>query len=249
VASWRNLPLGLRVGLSLLAVLGLLAVAAPILATETPWVVRSTTGLRFPLLSSSATAAPQGGAVVLRAPVPYSPNRLGLHEVLAAPSARHWLGTDALGRDLLARVLHGGRVSLSVGLLAALFAAMIGVPLGALAGYRGGWADAVISRTLEAVLCFPAILLVLVIVATSPVWLHGLSDVLRIALVLGLTGWVPVARYLRAEFMRLKTSDMIAAARAGGGGHLRITLRHLLPCSLAPVLVTAAFAVGAAIGL
>lgn len=177
------------------------------------------------------------------------PNRLAFEEVLRPPSAQHWLGTDALGRDTAARVLHGGRVSLSVGLLSAGFALLIGLPLGALAGYRGRWADALVSRAIEAVLCFPTLLLVLALLATAPAWLRSLSDVLRIALVLGLTGWVPVARYLRAEFVKLRSSDMVLAARSLGGGHLRVAALHILPSALAPVLVTAAFTVGAAIGL
>jgi peptide/nickel transport system permease protein len=177
------------------------------------------------------------------------PNRLGLEETLRPPSAQHWLGTDVLGRDTAARVLHGGKVSLSVGLLAAGFALLIGLPLGALAGYRGRWADALVSRAMEAVLCFPTLLLVLALLATAPAWLRSMSDVPRIALVLGLTGWVPVARYLRAEFVKLGRSEMVLAARSLGGSHLRVAALHILPSALAPVLVTAAFTVGAAIGL
>lgn len=190
------------------------------------------------------------GLLALLAPLlAVDPNRLGLDEVLQAPSVRHWWGTDALGRDTAARVMYGGRVSLSVGLLSAGFALLIGLPMGALAGYRGRWADAVVSRAIEAVLCFPTLLLVLALLATAPVWLRSMSDLLRIALVLGLTGWVPVARYLRAEFVKLRSSDMVLAARSIGGGHLRVAVVHILPSALAPVLVTAAFTVGAAIGL
>lgn len=245
----RGLPGGLKVGAALLALLGLLALAAPILATDVPWLVRGPGGLSFPVFAGDRAQPRVVERVLLRAPIPYAPNRIDLTASMRPPSARHWLGTDALGRDLASRVLHGSRVSLSVGLLAALFAAVIGVPLGMVAGYRGGWIDAVVSRTLEAVLCFPAILLVLVIVATSPHWLAGIGDVLRIALVLGVVGWVPVARYVRGEFLRLRRSELVEAARAGGCSHTRIVLRHLLPCSLAPVLVTSAFAVGAAIAL
>jgi len=126
---------------------------------------------------------------------------------------------------------------------------LIGLPTGALAGYRGGWADALVSRAVEAVLCFPTLLLVLALLATAPAWLRSTTDVVRIALVLGLTGWVPVARYLRAEFVKLRRSDMVLAARSLGGGHVRIAALHILPSALAPVLVTAAFTVGAAIGL
>jgi len=181
--------------------------------------------------------------------LPHDPNRLDLGERLAAPSSLHWMGTDALGRDVAARVVSGARVSLTVGLLAAAIAISIGVPLGALAGYRGGWSDAAVSRTMETLLCFPSLLLILALLVTAPAWLRALPDVVRIAVVLALTGWIPVARYLRGEFLRLRSSEMVLAARAGGAGHLRVVLRHLLPSSLAPVLVTSAFAVGAAIGL
>lgn len=181
--------------------------------------------------------------------LPGDPARLDLDLRLRPPAADHWLGTDSLGRDMGSRVVHGARVSLSVGLLSAGFALLIGVPLGALAGYCAGWADATVSRLIESVLCFPTLLLVLALLAASPDWFRGKSDVLRIALVLGLTGWMPAARYLRAEFMKLKGSEMVLAARAVGAGHLRVVVRHILPSAMAPVLVTAAFAVGAAIGL
>jgi peptide/nickel transport system permease protein len=192
------------------------------------------------LLAGTALAAPWFSV---------DPSRLDLERRLHPPSPVHWLGTDALGRDMAARVVHGARVSLAVGLLSAAFALVIGLPLGALAGYRGRWADAAVSRILEAVLCFPALLLVLALLAVSPAWFLGLSDVLRIALVLGLTGWMPAARYLRGEFMRLKRSEMVLAARAVGAGHLRVVVRHILPSAMAPVLVTVAFAVGTAVGL
>jgi len=189
-------------------------------------------------------------AVAVAAPwVAVDPARLDLDRVLRPPSTDHWLGTDALGRDMAARVLHGARVSLAVGLLSAAIALLIGLPLGALAGYRGGWADAAVSRMIEAMLCFPALLLVLALLAAGPRWFYGMSDVLRIALVLGLTGWMPAARYLRAEFLKLKRSEMVLAARAVGAGHLRVVVRHILPCALAPVLVTAAFAVGASVAM
>lgn len=177
------------------------------------------------------------------------PTRLDLDRGLRPPSAEHWLGTDALGRDMAARVLHGARVSLVVGLLSAGLALLIGVPLGAAAGYRGGWTDAAVSRAVEAMLCFPALLLILALLAAGPRWFHGISDVLRIALVLGLTGWMPATRYLRAEFLKLNRSEMVVAARALGAGHLRVIARHILPSAMAPVLVTAAFAVGAAIAM
>jgi peptide/nickel transport system permease protein len=105
----------------------------------------------------------------------------------------------------------------------------------------------VISRGIEAVLCFPTILLALALLATAPRWLEGLPDAARVGLVLGIAGWTPVARYLRGEFLRLGSSEMVAAARASGAGDWRIMGRHILPAAVAPVLVTAAFSVAAAI--
>jgi peptide/nickel transport system permease protein len=248
VAERERTPRDFRAGLTILASLIGLALAAPWIATDRPWLARNDGRLAVPALARDAVSR-DVDRVLLRAPVPHDPDRLDLDAVLLPPGRGHWLGTDSLGRDLASRVIHGTRVSLSVGLLAAGFALLVGAPLGAWAGYRGGWADALVSRCVEAVLCFPALLLVLAVLATSPPWLFGLSDVMRIALVLGLTGWVPVARYMRAEFLKLREAEMVTAVRAVGGGHFRIIVRHILPSALAPVLVTAAFAVGAAIGL
>jgi peptide/nickel transport system permease protein len=236
----------------LLCALIAVALLAPLLATDLPWLARNQRGgLTSPALRGYVGLDRQAPGEIprplLNAPIPHDPRRTDLRAVLAPPSADHWMGTDALGRDMAARVIHGARVSLGVGLLAAFFALLIGLPLGAVAGYRGGWTDAVVSRSAEAVLCFPALLLVLALLAAAPAWLQILPDVTRISLVLGVTGWVPVTRYLRAEFMKLNGSDMAVAARALGSGHLRVMTRHILPSAIAPVLVTAAFAVGASI--
>ena len=175
------------------------------------------------------------------------PLRIDLSATLESPSSAHWLGTDALGRDLAARVLHGGRISLTVGALTALLALAAGVPLGALAGFRGGWTDAAVSRLIETVACLPSLLLAITLLAMSPALLRAVPDVLRVALVLAFAGWIPVARYMRGEFLRLKRSAMVEAARATGASDLRIVARHLLPAALAPVLVTASFAAASAI--
>ncbi|HJQ99358.1 MAG TPA: ABC transporter permease [Candidatus Polarisedimenticolaceae bacterium] len=178
--------------------------------------------------------------------LPLDPNRLDLGSVLEAPSLAHWMGTDGLGRDVLSRLVHGARVSLGVGVGTAAIALLIGLPLGALAGYRGGWWDAVVSRAIEAVLCFPALLLALALLSVAPHWLTGLPETARLALALGLVAWTPTARYLRAEFRRLRSSEAVLAARAAGAGGWRIALRHLLPQGIAPVLVTLAFGAAAA---
>ncbi len=175
------------------------------------------------------------------------PYRVDLESVLRPPTWSHPMGTDGLGRDLAARVLCGTRISLTVGMLAAALSLVVGMPLGAVAGSLGGLPDKIVSRLIEAVLCVPSLVLALALLASGPAWLERLPEALRIALVLGVTGWTPVARYLRAEFLKLKESDLVAAAVASGAGRLRIASRHLLPSALSPVLVTAAFAVAASI--
>jgi peptide/nickel transport system permease protein len=174
-----------------------------------------------------------------------NPDRGDLAAILEPPSGEHWMGTDGNGRDVFARWLHGARVSLSVGLTAAALALMIGVPAGALGGYRGGLTDAAVGRAIEAAMCFPALVVTIALLSIDPAWLRALPETLRIAAALAVVGWTPAARYLRGEFQKLRTSDAVSAARAAGASHARIVLLHLLPRSLAPVLVTLAFAIGA----
>ena len=174
------------------------------------------------------------------------PNLVDLERILAPPSADHWLGTDDLGRDVLARLAHGARVSVGVGVVTALVSALIGLPLGAVAGYRGGAWDGIVSRAIEAALCFPGLLIALAVLSLAPAWLSRLPDTLRIAAAMGFLGWTPSARFLRAEFLRLKTGDAVLAARASGASGARIVVRHLLPRSVAPVLVTLAFGASSA---
>lgn len=175
------------------------------------------------------------------------PSRSDLDRVLEPPSLTHPFGTDALGRDLLARVAHGGRVSLAVGVLATLLALGFGIPLGALAGYRGGAADLVVSRAVDAALCFPSLILALALLAAAPGWLRALPAPARVAVVVAATGWAVIARLLRGEVLRLRETGAVVAARAAGAGPIRVLARHLLPGAVAPVLVTAAFGVGSAI--
>jgi peptide/nickel transport system permease protein len=174
------------------------------------------------------------------------PNRVDLGAVLSPPSPAHWLGTDGLGRDVAARLVHGARVSLLIGMTTGLLSVLIGLPIGAIAGYAGGALDAALSRVIEATLCFPALVITIALLSIGPSWLSRFPEAARIAIALSLIGWTPAARYLRAEFRRLRSSEAIASARACGAGHLRLMLRHLLPQSLGPVLVSLAFGIGTA---
>jgi peptide/nickel transport system permease protein len=154
---------------------------------------------------------------------------------------RHPLGTDALGRDLLARLLWGARTSLSVGLLSALCLTLVGVAVGALAGWCGGRVDMLVSRAIEIVLCVPAFFLIVSVMAfTDP---DVLPPIAAIVIVIALVSWTSVARLVRAELLRLRELEFAVAARALGLSPARIVVRHLLPNALGPVLVAAAFAV------
>jgi peptide/nickel transport system permease protein len=158
---------------------------------------------------------------------------------------RHALGTDILGRDLLVRALHGGRISLAVGLVSTALLVLIGVVVGSLAGYFGGWVDVLLSRTIEVVQSIPAFFLILTAVALVPE--RELNPIFTIVIVIGLIRWTGVARLVRGEFLRLKEQEFVLAARALGLPHSRIIFRHVLPNALGPVLVAAAFAVASGI--
>lgn len=180
--------------------------------------------------------------IALLAPLfPIDPDAIDLRNRLLPPHDGHVLGTDDLGRDVLARMIYGARVSLTVGFLATLISVVIGSFLGALAGYYGGAADWIVSRVIEVVLCFPFLFLVLGIVALFR------PSLLTLMIALGLTTWTSEARYVRAEFLRIREAEFAQAARASGARDARIIFRHLLPNAIAPVLVSASFGVAVAI--
>ncbi len=163
------------------------------------------------------------------------------HKPLSRWSGPHWLGTDELGRDILCRMIWGGRVSLSVGIVAVAIYVSIGIVVGSLAGYFRGGCDLIVSRIIEVVICFPAFFLILTIVAmVGP----GLFNIM---VVIGLTGWTGIARLVRGEFLRLVDQEFVLAGRALGYSPLRLIFRHVLPNAMAPVLVSATFGVAGAI--
>lgn len=188
--------------------------------------------------------ARDGGSSIL-----HGPAAIELSSSLQPPSLNHWLGTDILGRDLASRIVHGARISMAVGALTVLFGLILGIPVGALAGYFGGWVDAAVARAIEALLCFPTLLLALILLQAPPDLIRAFPDTVRLAAILALTGWIPIARYVRAEFLKRLDGPIVLSAKAAGAGPLRIMLFHLLPSSLAPVTVTAAFGVGGAIAV
>jgi peptide/nickel transport system permease protein len=171
----------------------------------------------------------------------HDPYRIDTSRILAAPSAEHPFGTDELGRDVLARMAYGGRVSLMVGFVSVGIAVTIGLAVGLLAGYHGGRTDMLLMRFTDVMLCFPTFFLILAVIAFlgPSIW--------NIMAVIGLTGWMGVARLVRAETLSLKERDFVAAARALGAGDGRILLRHILPNAMAPLLVAATLGVAGAI--
>jgi peptide/nickel transport system permease protein len=160
---------------------------------------------------------------------------------LKPPGLHFPLGTDDLGRDVLARILFGARISLLVGFVAVGIATSIGILLGALAGYYGRWIDALIMRFVDIMLCFPTFFLILAVIAflEPSIW--------NIMIIIGLTSWMGVARLVRAEFLSLRERDFVLAARAIGAQDFRIIFRHILPNAISPVLVSATLGVAGAI--
>lgn len=183
------------------------------------------------------------GIVALFAPyiAPYSPTEIDVDNVLSPPSLKHPFGTDELGRDVFSRMIYGARVSLSVGFVAVGIAIFTGTILGALAGYYGGKIDSLLMRFVDIMLTFPTIFLILavVIIVEQSIW--------TIMVIIGLTGWMDVARLVRAEFLSLKEREFVQAAKALGVDNLRIIFRHILPNALAPVFVAAVFGIAGAI--
>jgi peptide/nickel transport system permease protein len=182
-------------------------------------------------------------AVSFLAPVisPYDPASIDVGRMLEPPSAEHWFGTDPLGRDILSRMIWGAQISLKVGFVSVGISLLIGVLLGALAGFYGGRVDRLIMRFVDVMLCFPAFFLILAVIALLE------PSIWNIMIVIGLTSWMGVARLVRAEILSLREREFILAIRAQGASDLRIIFLHLLPNALAPILVAATLGIAGAI--
>jgi peptide/nickel transport system permease protein len=177
------------------------------------------------------------GAAAAPLVAPYPPERIDLAHMREPPSAAHWFGTDDLGRDVLARVLYGARVSLAVGLLSAAVAGASGIAIGGIAGYAGGSMDAVLMRATDAMLAVPRLPLLMIAAA-----LLQPSVVILIALI-GVAGWMETARVVRAEFRTLRGRGFVESARAAGAGRARVILIHLLPNAAHAAIVSTTLAV------
>jgi ABC-type dipeptide/oligopeptide/nickel transport system permease subunit len=173
------------------------------------------------------------------APTPYY--RSVLSDSLQFPSDRHWMGTDAVGRDLLSRIIYGARTSLTVGFAVQLIAFGIGLPLGALAGLRGGWVDFIITRLLEVMTAFPGFLFAIFLMSILG---NGLPNVI---LAIGVSSWIGVCRLTRGQLLALREREFVVSARSYGASDLRIVFRHLLPHALPALLIMLALGIPSAI--
>ena len=178
--------------------------------------------------------------------IPFAYDQQNLMSIYEKPGTRekrgfHMLGTDQTGRDIMARLIHGSRISLSVGFVAVGIYVTIGTIIGALAGYYGGKVDAVLSRIIEIIICFPTLFLILTVLAVLP------QNIFTIMVVIGVTRWPDSARLVRAEFLKQKSLDYVSAARALGAPPRRVIFRHVLPNAMSPVFVSATFGIAGAI--
>jgi peptide/nickel transport system permease protein len=205
-----------------------------------PVAVRARRRVSFRAVFGLSVLLVIGGAAVFAPQLaPWDPARQMLMKRLRPPMwqerglREHPLGTDHLGRDILSRILHGGRISLGVGLTAVTLSALIGVTLGLLAGFFGGRADALIMRVVDVFLAIPYILLAMgVVFALGP-------SLLNVILVMAVTRWVQFARIVRADVLSIREREFVAGARARGNRPLRLLLRHVLPNALTPIIVVA----------
>ncbi len=242
-------------GLVIVLFLAGVALLAPFLAGDVPvYLLKDGRSYWFPnlyrgyqdLVAENLYAnfdrwSPGPGEMAIRPPIAYGPLQQDILNALAAPGAKHWLGTDDRGRDVLSRIIWGTRIAMLVGIVAVGISAVIGVILGALAGYYGGWVDAVILRFIEVMLVLPTFFLIITVMAFLP------PSIYNIMAVIGLTGWTGIARLVRGEFLKQRRQDYATAARATGLGDGRIIFRHILPNALSPVFVSASFGVAGAI--
>jgi len=189
-------------------------------------------------------------SVLLAGLSPYDPEKSDIKNRFQAPSRAHVFGTDGLGRDVLVRVLYGGRVSLSVGFMVVGITLSIGVPIGAIAGYFGGWVDSVLSKLIDATLSLPALMFMILLAAILreiDLPLLKSNSSLTISLVLGVLSWPTVARLVRAVFLTFREMEYVTAAKALGASNLRIIISEILPNGLGPIIVESTLGIGYAI--
>ena len=234
-------------GGTIIILLFAIAIFAPVISNNKPLVMKYHDKTYFPVffnyreLRNLEFKTAPGIQWAIYPPIPYSPTANNLDESLLRPSTQHWLGTDENGRDVTSRMIYGARISLQVGIVAVGISLLIGIYIGALAGYYGGWIDNVISRFIEIMMCFPFYFLVLAVMAFLE------PGIYKIMIVVGITSWTGIARFIRGEFLKVKTEEYILAARTIGVPDRQIIFKHILPNAIAPVLVSATFGIASAV--
>ena len=250
----RN-PIALA-GFYVVCVLVFMALFADFIANDKPYYLEYRGKTYYPIFRSYLVGAGLGpwpvellnvefkkleNARAVYPPIPYRPSNINLLEPLEPPSEKHWLGTDKLGRDVMAGMVHGSRISLSLGFVAVGIAVIVGVMLGAVAGYFGSWADLLISRLFEIMLSIPTFFLLITAAAVLP------PSIFLTMAIIGMTSWVGIARFTRNEFLRIRNQDYITAAIALGVADRKVMFKHILPNALAPVIVSVVLGIAGAI--
>ena len=255
---WRRFkrnPIALA-GFYVVAILAFMALFADFLANDIPYYAAYKGKSYFPIFRSYMVGVKLGhwpaellnvdfkklaGAKSTFPPIPYRPSSINLLEPLEPPSTKHWFGTDKLGRDITAGMIHGSRISLSIGFVAVGIAVMVGVILGAIAGYFGSWVDLVISRLFEIMLSIPTFFLLITVAALLP------PSIFLTMAIIGSTSWVGIARFTRNEFLRIRNLDYVTSAIALGVSDRKVMFKHILPNALAPVIVSVVLGIAGAI--
>ncbi|MEN3307155.1 MAG: peptide/nickel transport system permease protein [Micromonosporaceae bacterium] len=221
------------------------AVAGALRASQRPWLTGLRRYRRHPAAVVSAVflLLVVVAAVFARPLSGHDPNAIDLLAARAAPSGEHWLGTDPTGRDVFARVLFAGRISLGVGVASAGFAVVLGTLLGCLAGLLGGWVDSLLMRLADVFMSFPSLVVIVVLAGVLG------PSVLTMILAIGLFQWPICGRIVRGATLSLREQEYLLASRATGAGPLWLMTRHIIPAALPPISVAATLAVAQAIGL
>jgi peptide/nickel transport system permease protein len=252
---FRRNPIALA-GFYVVCVLAFVALFADFLANDKPYYLQYRGKVYFPIFRSylvglgvshwppelvNADFKKLPGARSIFPPNPYRPSNINLLEPLETPSSKHWFGTDKLGRDVASGMIHGSRVSLSIGFVAVGIAVAIGVVLGAVAGYFGSWVDLVVSRVFEIMLSIPTFFLLITVAALLP------PSIFLTMAIIGMTSWVGIARFTRNEFLRIRNLDYVTSAIALGVTDRKVMFKHILPNALAPVIVSVVLGIAGAI--
>jgi peptide/nickel transport system permease protein len=244
------------VGFCVVCLLAFMALFADFLANDKPYYLEYRGKTYFPIFRSYLVSARLGqwqpellnvdfrkleSENAIYPPIPYRPSSINLLEPLEPPSSKHWFGTDKLGRDVMAGMIHGSRISLSIGFVAVGISVAIGVVLGAVAGYFGAWVDLIVSRVFEVMLSIPTFFLLITIAALLP------PSIYLTMLIIGATSWVGIGRFTRNEFLKIRSLDYVTSAIALGVSNRKVMFKHILPNALAPVIVSVVLGIAGAI--